>query len=216
MAPPPKGFRRISAVTLEPPGILQPLHPTCGALLRDPTGEVSQAYKSYLFSIYFCSTSQSKYLEHVYSALTVCGQSLRFGVTTSSDMTRRLVYAGALIAFLAGKCLLSSCDAKKLFTELWTASALTLASIIIPRWISWDSETVMPSYLSLPLTGLLLTSSRYSPAAKRFTIPTVFTNAVPLLPAPAKSSLTKRTAMATVISAPCGAPSVFSYRSRSS
>ncbi|KAF6224700.1 hypothetical protein HO173_012890 [Letharia columbiana] len=37
-------------------------------------------------------------------------------------MTRRLVYGGALIAFLA-------------------ASALTLASIIIPRWISWDSET---------------------------------------------------------------------------
>lgn len=37
-------------------------------------------------------------------------------------MTRRLVYGGALIAFLA-------------------AFALTLTSIIIPRWISWDSET---------------------------------------------------------------------------
>ncbi|KAM0800865.1 hypothetical protein BDR22DRAFT_880729 [Usnea florida] len=37
-------------------------------------------------------------------------------------MTRRLVYGGALIGFLA-------------------AFALSLASIIIPRWISWDSET---------------------------------------------------------------------------
>ncbi|MCJ1475066.1 hypothetical protein MMC13_003726 [Lambiella insularis] len=37
-------------------------------------------------------------------------------------MTRRSVYSAALLVFLA-------------------ASALTLASIIIPRWISWDSQT---------------------------------------------------------------------------
>ncbi|KAL8717941.1 MAG: hypothetical protein Q9225_004874 [Loekoesia sp. 1 TL-2023] len=37
-------------------------------------------------------------------------------------MTRRSVYVGALVAFLA-------------------ACAMTLTSIIIPRWISWDSET---------------------------------------------------------------------------
>ncbi|MCJ1362865.1 hypothetical protein MMC16_001971 [Acarospora aff. strigata] len=38
-------------------------------------------------------------------------------------MTRRVVYSAALVAFLA-------------------ATAMTLTSIIIPRWISWDSETV--------------------------------------------------------------------------
>ncbi|KAI9671904.1 MAG: hypothetical protein M1817_003450 [Caeruleum heppii] len=37
-------------------------------------------------------------------------------------MTRRAVYGVALVAFLA-------------------ASAMTLAAIIIPKWISWDSET---------------------------------------------------------------------------
>ncbi|MCJ1438135.1 hypothetical protein MMC27_007522 [Xylographa pallens] len=41
-------------------------------------------------------------------------------------MTRRIVYAAALVAFLA-------------------ASALTLASIIVPRWISWDSQTASGS-----------------------------------------------------------------------
>lgn len=37
-------------------------------------------------------------------------------------MTRRVVYSAALVAFMA-------------------ACAMTLASIIVPRWISWDSET---------------------------------------------------------------------------
>ncbi|MCJ1244626.1 hypothetical protein MMC30_001825 [Trapelia coarctata] len=41
-------------------------------------------------------------------------------------MTRRIIYSAALVAFLA-------------------ATALTLTSIIIPRWISWDSETASGS-----------------------------------------------------------------------
>ncbi|KAL8645697.1 MAG: hypothetical protein Q9210_006565, partial [Variospora velana] len=50
-------------------------------------------------------------------------QGNRFQIfTTLSNMTRRGVYIGALVAFL-------------------TACAMTLTSIIIPRWISWDSET---------------------------------------------------------------------------
>ncbi|KAL8993395.1 MAG: hypothetical protein Q9188_007340, partial [Gyalolechia gomerana] len=47
---------------------------------------------------------------------------LSFDTTATYNMTRRSVYAGALVVFLA-------------------ACAMTLASIIIPRWISWDSET---------------------------------------------------------------------------
>ncbi|KAL8932801.1 MAG: hypothetical protein Q9216_006666, partial [Gyalolechia sp. 2 TL-2023] len=45
-----------------------------------------------------------------------------FHTTATYNMTRRGVYVGALAAFLA-------------------ACAMTLASIIVPRWISWDSET---------------------------------------------------------------------------
>ena len=130
-------------------------------------------------------------------------------------MTRRLVYGGALIAFLAGKCLVSLHARRDPLTEPSIAFALTLTSIIIPRWISWDSETVrlLPSQTSpRPLTNIF----PLSPAATRFTTPTVSTAAVPLSPTPANTFPTKKTAMATVISAPCGAPSGFLYRSQSS
>ena len=67
-------------------------------------------------------------------------------------MTRRLVYGGALVAFLGGKCLDSQHARRDLFTDLLIAFALSLASILIPRWISWDSETVRP--LSSPIPSL--------------------------------------------------------------
>lgn len=134
---------------------------------------------------------------------------------TSSNMTRRLVYGGALIAFLAGKCLSCHHVRRDPLTEPLTAFALTLASIIIPRWISWDSETVR--LLHFPTSQRPPTDIFHlSPAAQRFTTPTVSTAAVPLSPTPANTFLTKKTAMATVTSVPCGALSDFSHHLQSS
>ena len=130
-------------------------------------------------------------------------------------MTRRLLYGGALIAFLAGKCRYCHQVRRDPLTRSLTAFALTLASIIIPRWISWDSETVCLLPLGTSQAPLINVFS-LSPAAKRFTTLMVSTADVPLSPTPANTSLTKKTAMATVISVPCGALSVFSYRSQSS
>ena len=78
-------------------------------------------------------------------------------------MTRRLVYGGALIAFLAGKCLPCYHARPISHTKSLTACALTLTSIIVPRWISWDSETVRlsPSSSSQqPLTDSSLSAQR--------------------------------------------------------
>lgn len=63
-------------------------------------------------------------------------------------MTRRAVYGVTLVAFLA-------------------ASAMTLAAIIIPRWISWDSET--PSGTQIHYTyGLHKRCSSLSGTCDRF------------------------------------------------
>lgn len=61
-------------------------------------------------------------------------------------MTRKFVYGAALVAFLAGMRLLSELRIRKMLTML-AATAMTLTSIIIPRWISWNSETVCNSWL---------------------------------------------------------------------
>ena len=68
-------------------------------------------------------------------------------------MTRRFVYGAALVAFLAGICDSRVPIAQKLdslTTPLTTACAMTLTSIIVPRWISWDSETVRLLFPTLP------------------------------------------------------------------
>lgn len=188
--------------------------PLCGNLPRDTTGEDHQASNSYIIPNQLHQAITREQL------LDFCSLGAAFALWcnhlhTSSDMTRRLVYGGALIAFLAGKCLLCPHTLRDQLTEPLTAFALTLASIIIPRWISWDSETVrlLPSHTSQrPLVNIL----PFSPVATRFTTPTVSTAAVPLSATPANTSPTKKTAMVTAISAPCGAPSVFSHHSQSS
>ena len=129
--------------------------------------------------------------------------------STSSDMTRRLVYGGGLIAFLAGKCPRCYAIISGLLTDYLTALVLTLASIITPRWISWDSETVRLGPASTS-HGLLIDIFLLSQAAKGSTTLMVSTAAVPLSRTLANTSPTKKIAMATVTSVPCGALSGFS------
>ena len=66
---------------------------------------------------------------------------------------------------------------------------------------------------TLITTESRLTNYYKSPAAKESTIPTAFTAAVPPSLEPATTSLTRETAMAIAISAPCGALLAFSCRS---
>ena len=57
-------------------------------------------------------------------------------------MTRKIVYSVALVSTLAGKSDASQYMVSLKLTLTATATVMTLTSIIIPRWISWNSETV--------------------------------------------------------------------------
>ena len=130
-------------------------------------------------------------------------------------MTRPLIYGGGLIAFLAGKCLRCYAIISGLLTDYLTAFVLSLASIITPRWISWDSETVRLGPASTS-QGLLIDILLLSQAAVGSTTLMVSTAAVPLSHTLANTFLTKKIAMATVISVQCGALSGFSSLLQSS
>lgn len=90
---------------------------------------------------------------------------------------------------------------------------MTLASIVKPRWISWDSETVPkaqlpPSSPFVRITDVLfpLPNSR---AANIYITPTVYTVDAPPSPAPAITSPARKIAIMIAISAPCGGRSGF-------
>jgi hypothetical protein len=57
-------------------------------------------------------------------------------------LTRSIVFSGALIAFLASMSRPTNIrpDRRKLMSAL--ATGLTLASIIVPNWISFENHTV--------------------------------------------------------------------------
>lgn len=75
-------------------------------------------------------------------------------------LTKSIVFSGALIAFLAGKDNLSSLTR---FVEMGVAdkvlaTGLTLASIIVPNWISFENHTVRsrpPKYPSSTGTDIV-------------------------------------------------------------
>lgn len=71
-------------------------------------------------------------------------------------MTRRVIYSVALLVFLAGWYTATSYPLFHYLLTAVTASALTLTSIVLPRWISWDSQTVW-TIKSPPLSRSLRT-----------------------------------------------------------
>ena len=78
-------------------------------------------------------------------------------------MTRKSVYTGALAAFLAGQSDQPLIIVERADFSFFAATAMTLASVIIPRWISWDLSSVseviilLPSYNNLDLCALVRT-----------------------------------------------------------
>jgi hypothetical protein len=55
-------------------------------------------------------------------------------------MTRVLVYSAALVAFVAGKLNVPDSSGNSSLTILYLATAMTMASIFIPDWITWTVD----------------------------------------------------------------------------
>jgi hypothetical protein len=89
-------------------------------------------------------------------------------------MTRRLVYllgAGSAVAGMYYGSLISS--QQKVLTHI-AVTVMTIASIILPRWIRWDN--VRPKYL----LNLSLTLTYNREPARPHTLRTASTSAAPL------------------------------------
>ncbi len=63
-------------------------------------------------------------------------------------LTRSIVFSGTLLAFLAGKEQTRLPELALIEdTDDASATGLTLASIIVPNWISFENHTVRQTYL---------------------------------------------------------------------
>lgn len=128
--------------------------------------------------------------------------------------TKTIVYSGTLVVFLACKFRGRACEVGRWVICILTrhprttAFALTLCSIIIPKWVSYHSDQVRrpPSNRSPSEKGSLTSTDQlYSQPT---TTPTASTAAALPSRIPARASPSATTAMATTgISARCGDPS---------
>lgn len=126
-------------------------------------------------------------------------------------LTKTITYTASLIVFLAGMYSPRPSFPYKSERIQYTLTAsipiaafgLSIASIIVPNWVSYHSEKVHP-----PARRRIACSRTKHRHSQHTTTPMASTGAVPLSPIHARASRSAQTASQKIgISAPCGAPS---------